>query len=536
MNSHFLNEVGPPGNPGIVNLLEVIALFILIIAWVNYVNLTTARAVEGAKEVGIRKVMGGNRRSLMGQFFAESFFYNLAAVVLGIWLVQLTKAPLEAFIGQNLGFSIFSDTNSWFLILGILIVGTFVAGIYPAMVLSGYRPVRVLKGSFKSSSQGNALRKSLTVFQFAASVALIAGTIAIYYQIQYMRSQDLGFNQDHLLVFEQPNLLDSTIALREQKLERMEAALDQNPYVKQFTRSLVVPGNLNETGIVIKREPSDDLDDAQVANFLYVDNNYVETYEMELLAGAYFNKSYRDSAAVILTESAAAMLEFSSPQEAVNEFVYLFGRQPMQVRGVVSDFHQESLKEKVAPSVFLVRPEASRYFSLRVSRDNLSEGIVAIEKSFADVFPAFPFEYFFIDDYFNRLYQDDIRYGRMIAVFAGLSIFIACLGLFGLASFMVVQRKKEIGIRKVLGATIGQILALLSRSYVFLLLLASLIGLPVAYYASSKWMENYAYRIDLGWWFFVVPLLLMGLIAFVSLSYQSLRAAFANPIDALRQE
>ncbi len=536
MQSNFLNEAEPPGNPGIVNLLEIIAIFILVIAWVNYVNLTTARALERAKEVGIRKVVGSTRAALVRQFFIEAFVYNILAAGLAILIISLGKGLFEDFIGQVLPLGLTVDPIVIVIAIGVLILGTFATGLYPALVLSAYRPVNVLKGSFKSSATGNLLRKNLTIFQFAASVALIAGTFGVYQQIQFMRSQDLGFNEEQVLVIEQPNLLDSTIALREARLDRLERALEENPAVSKFTRSVVVPGTLNETGIVVKRVPSSDLDDAEVANFMYVDENYIETYEMELLAGDYFSKSYRDSAAVVLTESAARMLDFQNPEEAVNDYVYLFGRQQMQVRGVVKDFHQESLREETNPTLFLIRPEVSQYFSLKLSSNNINNTISSLETSYQEIFPGSPFEFFFMDEYFNRLYQNDVRSGRMIAIFACLSIFIACLGLFGLASFTIVQRAKEIGVRKVLGASFGQILSLLTKSYSSLLLIASIIGLPLAYFLTSRWIENYAFRITLGWWFFVTPIVLMFFIALLSVSYQSVRAALANPVEALKQE
>lgn len=536
LHSNFLNEAEPPGNASILNLLEIIAIFILIIAWVNYVNLTTARAVERGKEVGIRKVVGSSRSMLMRQFFVEAFLYNLIAASLGIFMVNLGGGLFEGLVGKVLGPQTLTNPKEIFLIGSILLIGTCIAGIYPAMVLSAYRPVTVLRGNFKTSPKGRLLRQYLTIFQFAASVALIAGTFAIYQQIQFMKNQDLGFNKEQILVFEQPNLLDSTSVLRENRLKRMEIFLEQNPSVLRHTRSLVVPGNLNETGIVIQRKPSIELDDAKVANFMYVDENYIETYEMQLLAGDYFNKSSRDTAAVILTKSAMAMLEFNQPEEAVDDYVYLYGQQPMQVRGVVKDFHQESLRKKVSPTIFIVRPEGSQYFSVRINSDDLTTTINSIQKGYQDIFPGNPFEFFFMDEYFNRLYQDDLRYGRIIAVFAGFSIFIACLGLFGLTSFTIVQRTKEIGVRKVLGANAGQILTLLSKRYISLLLVACAIGLPLAYIFSKKWIESYAHRITLGWWFFFVPVVLMLLITLLSISYQSIHAALANPIKALKQD
>ena len=536
LHSNFLNEAEPPGNPAIVNLLEIIALFILLIAWVNYVNLTTARAVERAKEVGIRKVVGSSRSRLMQQFFVEAFLYNVLAAGLGVVLIELGGGAIEGLVGKSFDFRIITDTYGWTLVGAILVAGTLIAGSYPALVLSGYRPVVVLKGNFKTSAKGNLLREGLTVFQFAASVALIAGTLTIYQQIQYMRSQDLGFNQEQMLVFEQPNLLDSTLVLREARLQRMEKALERNPAVQQFTRSTVVPGNLNETGIVVQRTPSNDLDDARVANFMYVDENYLEAYQMQLLEGDYFSKTHRDSGAVILTESAANMLEFANPEEAVGNYVYLFGRQQMLVRGVVKDFHQESLRKAVNPTLFIIRPEVSQYFSVRIKTADLNATIHDLEKSFQTIFPGNPFEFFFMDDYFNRLYKEDVQYGRMIAVFAALSIFIACLGLFGLTSFTVVQRTKEIGIRKVLGAKAGQIMTLLSRRYLFLLLIASAVGLPLAYLTAGSWIENFAHRVTLGWWFVVIPIVSMLIIALLSISYQSIQAAVANPVKALRQD
>lgn len=534
--SNFLNEAEPPGNPSIVNLLEIIAIFVLIIAWVNYINLTTARAVERAKEVGIRKVVGSSRGMLMRQFFVEAFLYNLMAISLGSLMINFGGGLFETLIGKTLGPQTFTGPRGMFIIGCILVVGTFVAGIYPAIILSSYRPVTVLRGSFKSSPSGTILRKYLSIFQFAASVALIAGTVAIYYQIQFMKEQDLGFNKEQVLVFEQPNLLDSTDVLRENRLKRMEDFLEETPAVLRHTRSLIVPGTLNETGIVIMRKPSTELDDAKVANFMYVDENYIQTYEMQLLAGEHFTESHRDTAAVILTESATAMLDFNKPEDAIDDFVYLYGRQPMQVRGVVKDFHQESLRKQFSPTIFLVRPEGSQYFSVRIEGNDLTASLHTIQKGYQAIFPGTPFKYFFLDEYFNRLYQDDLRYGRIIAVFAGFSIFIACLGLFGLTSFTIVQRTKEIGVRKVLGANAGQILTLLSKSYLSLLFVACAIGLPLAYVFAENWIASYAHRITLGGWFFFIPFAIMVSIALLSVSYQSIQAALANPVKALKQD
>jgi putative ABC transport system permease protein len=534
--SNFLNEVEPPGNPSIVNLLEIIAFFILIIAWVNYVNLTTARSIERAKEVGVRKVVGSSRGILMRQFFVEAFLYNLIAISIGILLVNLSKGGFENIIGKTLAIPIISTPKGLLLIGSILLIGTFVAGIYPAMVLSNYRPISVLSGNFKTSVKGSFLRKGLTIFQFAISVALIAGTMAIYYQIRYMQSQNLGFNQDQILVIKQPNLLDSTHFLRQNRLERIEMGLKQNPAVKQYTRSEVVPGNLNETGIVVSRIASSELENARVANFMYVDEHFIETYEMELLAGDYFRKSHPDSNAIILTESASAMLDFSNPNDAVNEYVYLYGRKPMLIRGVVKNYHQESLRKETNPTLFLIGPERSQYFSVRINSEDLGATISSIEKDFQAIFPDTPIDFFFLDEYFNRLYQDDLRYGQILAIFASFSIFIACLGLFGLTSFTIVQRTKEIGVRKVLGASVGQILILLSKNYVSLLLIASIIGLPIAYFLAEKWMSNYAHRIGIGWWFFLIPMIFMLFIALLSISYQSIQAALANPVKALKQD
>ena len=539
--SHLNNEMEENSNAQTISFLSLIALLILIIAWVNYINLSTARSIERSSEVGLRKVVGAGKKHLISQFLLESALMNFFAIALAIILVQLTLPAFNQLVGSQMqladnGLAIWQNGGIWLAVLGIFLGGTFLAGLYPAFVLSSFNPVSTLKGKvYRSGSKFN-FRQVLVVFQFAVSIFLIIGTLVVSEQLSYMRSQDLGFNMDQVLVIKSPAVTDSTFLDR---AEVFKQTMLRESSISHFTASNAIPGH-GGTGnaIKLKNTPTDE---AQAGGQLYVDEDFLSTYEIEILAGRNFSKEMAtDWHAVILNERQAKSLGFATPEEALNKELshrYGNGWDDVTVIGVCKDIHHSSLQHEQSPLAFFFkeRPWVD-YYSLKVQAQNIPQTLSSVEESFRSLFPRNPFEYFFLDDDFAKQYQADQRFGKIFGLFAGLAIFVACLGLLGLAAYIAAQRTKEIGIRKVLGASTSQILTLLSRQFVLLVLIASVIAIPLGVWSAQKWLEDYAYTMDLAIWIFVVPVLLVILIAIGTVVWQTLKTAKANPIEALKYE
>ncbi|QHT70439.1 FtsX-like permease family protein [Rhodocytophaga rosea] len=531
LNDTISYEVEKIGNRQAIYFLAIIALFIVVIAWVNYINLSTAKATERAREVGIRKVIGSTRKQLIGQFLLESVLMNLIASVSAVFLAYLASPFFHTLLGKDIPFSFWQNIPFVLTMAGMLVTGMFVSAFYPAFVLSSFKPIRVLKGNIITGNQGIWLRKSLVVFQFAASVTLIIGTLVVYQQLQFMRQQDLGLNVDQTLVLRAPQIRDSTF--RTGKFT-FKTELLRNPSIRSATFSNYVPGEeITDTGNVRRKGEKDKEGNY---SFFWVDYDYIPAYDMEIVAGRNFSSAFAtDKQAVILNKTAVQTIGFSTAQEAINQIIIVRNEEKTIV-GVVKDYHQRSLRNRHEPIVFIGDLSRSLYFSLKVSPTNLSQTIDAIQETFETRFPGNPFEYFFLDEYFNRQYQTDQQFGQTFAFFASLAIFIACLGLFGLASFTTTQRTKEIGVRKVLGASVPDILLLLSKDFLRLILIACVIAIPVAWVVMHQWLESYAFRINLQWWLFALPGILIIGIAIVTVSFQSMRAALADPVKSLRNE
>jgi len=531
LNNTITYEVEATGNRQAIYFLAIIALFIVVIAWVNYINLSTAKATERAKEVGIRKVVGSTRKQLIGQFLLESVIMNLIAAMIAILLAYLTLPLFQQLLGKEIPFTLWQHTPFILVMGGMLVTGMVVSAFYPAFVLSSFKPVRVLKGSFSQGNQGIWLRKSLVVFQFAASVALIIGTLVVYEQLQFMRQQDLGLNVDQTLVLRAPQIRDSTFSTGK---FTFKTELLRNPSIRSASFSNYIPGEeITDTGNVRRKGEK-----AKEGNysFFWVDYDYIPAYEMEIVAGRNFSSAFAtDKQSVILNETAARTIGFNTPQDAINQ-VIMMRNEEKTIVGVVKDYHQRSLRNRHEPIVFIGDLSRSLYFSLKVSPANVSQTLEAVQETFKTRFPGNPFEYFFLDEYFNRQYQAEGQFGQTFAFFASLAIFIACLGLFGLASFTTTQRTREIGVRKVLGASVPDILLLLSKDFLRLVLIACVIAIPAAWVVMQQWLENYAFRMNLAWWLFVLPGILITGIALFTVSFQSIKAALANPVKSLRNE
>ncbi len=531
--SNINQEAEVNGDGKAVSLLLLVAFFILAIAWINYVNLATARSLERSKEVGLRKVLGAERKQLIVQFLTESLLLNFGAFLFALMIVQVALP----FFQNAFGFPTTSvlANNPGFVIAAVaaFLTGAVLSGIYPAFVLSGFRPVTVLKGLFKNSAHGIALRKGLIVFQFVTSIALIVGTMIVYKQLQFMRNQNLGVNIEQTLVVPGPDTVLDSLYGGQYKPFKMESL--QIPGVNNLTSSAYVPGDE-----IYWTNGAKWLNPETTSSTIYtqgIDETFLEAYDLGLVAGRNFSKERgEDDRACLLNKKAASLLGFPSPEEAIGEKVQR-GGDTLTVAGITNDFHHLGLQKAIDPIIFLYRPEARSYYSMKIEAgQNMQAIIAAVQQNWNRHFPDDPFSYFFLDEFFNRQYQADMLFGKVFTFFALLAIFVASLGLFGLSSYDVLQRTKEIGIRKVLGATTTGLVGLLSKDFLKLIVVALAIASPIAWYFMDKWLADFAYRINIGWWVFALAGVLSVSVAFITVSLQSVKAALANPIKSLRSE
>ncbi len=537
-NKSFEPEVN--GSAKTVYALLIIAIFIIVIAWVNYINLSTARAIERAKEVGIRKVMGSLRTQLVFQFLAESAIINVIAGGLAFVFFQTGLPLFRNLTGQPLSVDFITDPSFWYLFLAMTGVGTLLSGIYPAIVLSSFKPATVLKGKFRTSSHGQRMRQSLVVFQFGATVVLMIGMLAVYLQLTHLRTIELGMSLDQTLVVRAPYLeeADSLFKLKQQTLKN---ALDKNPSVQRVARSECLPGlSLHEmsTTSSVTKVGAEKAEGSYNYYYFSVDEDFLPALDIKLLVGRNFDSGVPNHDVVIINEEAVHRLGFSSPEEALGSkitFVSRWKGEPSTIIGVLANYYQQSPKEQQIPLLLRYEDNAD-YFSIRLKTDDMSKTLAEVKETWNQIFPNTLFHYFFLDEKYDQQYKADLQFGRVIATFSGLAVFIACLGLFGLSAFTIVQRTKEIGIRKVLGASVLQIVHLLSKDFAKIVLIASTLALPIAYLATDQWLAGYAVRINLNVWIFLAPVVIILGIAMFTVSFQTIKTALENPSGSLRQE
>lgn len=531
--ANLLQESQPDerGDGDSVYALTFIALFILIIAWVNYVNLATARSFDRANEVGVRKVMGAGKGQLVYQFLAESMLVNLLASTIAIAIVRMAWPYFADLSGRNIPLGYMMQTDFWILLIILFFIGTALSGFYPAIVLSSFRPVAVLKGKVLRTAQGSILRKSLVVFQFVASVILISGSIVVYQQLNFMSSQDLGVNISQTLVIKSPGVRDSTFV---NKLESFKGEALQISGVKSVSSSTNVPGDEIFWASGIRRltgGPENSISGYTVG----IDHDYISSFDLKIAAGRDFDSQFpNERKSIILNRAMAEALDLDDPKLAIGEKV--IQGDTFEIVGILENYHQMSLKESVTPLVFRYTPRGSSFISLKIENENYKDVLAGLAGPWKTFFPGNPVDYFFLDQFFNRQYESDRQFGAVFSLFTGLAIFIACLGLFGLASFMTVQRTKEIGIRKALGSTSSSIILLLSKGFIQLVLIANLIAWPLAWWVMNDWLKAFPYRIDINPLLFVVAGLVVVLIAFISVGFQTFKAARVNPAQTLKYE
>ena len=541
LHSDLTGDLSAPGDIRYVYILGAVAVFMLLIACINFMNLSTAGAAKRAKEVGIRKVLGSMRGQLAAQFLVESLLLTTAAMLIALALVWLSLPAFSRLAGHDLAMGL--TANPWLpplLLLFTLLTG-LLAGAYPAFFLSAFRPVAVLKGLFKAGKGSAGLRSSLVVFQFFISISLIIGTAVVYRQLSYIQHKKLGYLRDQVVIVQDTWALGDGLTFFRQQLE-------QDPRVAGVTASGYLPAgpSYSNNFLVYADNHSD-----KFANTLRyeVDDQYIPTLGMEMKEGRNFSKSYgADSSAIIINETAAQNFGWTVPaadggldaSKAIGHIITEPNRdrpaKTYHVIGVVKDFHFRSLREMITPLVMTLAATNNTALIIRTKTRDVAGLLATVQKRWSDQKPRLPFSYSFLDLRFQDTYKAEQNIGRILGIFAGLTIFVACLGLFGLATFTAEQRTKEIGIRKVLGATTAGVVTLLSKDFLRLVVLAFAIAAPVAWWMMNRWLQDFAYRIPIAWWIFALAAAMALLITLVTVSFRALRAARSNPINSLRSE
>lgn len=524
------------GNERSLITLIVIAVVILFTAWINYINLTTARSMERAKDVGVRKVSGAFRFQLVRQYMIESWIVNLVAIVLAGLLVLLLRPFFNQLIGQDVGFYILESPKFWLSAFVVLMIGIVASGFYPAFVITRVKPSLILKGNYFNSGTAGTTRQVLVVFQFAASLFLICGTFIIYKQVRFMEQQELGVNIDQTIVLKYPVTRENL----EQKVTHFADNLEEEPIVKSVAVAGSVPGV--EVACFASNRLQGDQTQHRLYEMLTVDDHFIETFDFELIAGRSFQKGFgNERENLLINESALETLGFTNPPEALGKRIILEGEEdPVTIIGVVENWHQRGLGNAHTPIMFLLNGRLGwvgpRYIAIKTTGRNYDTVLQLLEERWASYFPEASFDYFFLDHFFDQQYKTDRRFGQIVSIFTGLAFFIAIMGLWALAAFTASRKVKEVGVRKVLGAQVKHVVYLFSKEIVLLILIALAVAAPLSAWVMDKWLMNYAFRVQISWWIYMFGGFITIAIALLTVSWQSWKAATRNPVEALRYE
>ena len=536
LTSHFMQEYEINGNRDSVNFLMIVAVFIVLMAWINYINLSTARALTRSKEVGLRKVVGASRRHIVVQLFFEAMIVNLIAITLAIVLVQVFLPVFSRIAGTPMAYNIWHQSWFWVSLLALFLGGIFLSGSYPVAAISAFQPAEVLKGALGNTPKGMNLRKALVVFQFIMALVLMTGTFAVSRQIMFMKNQDLGFDRDHILVVNAPRIIDESSL---KKIGVFKEELLKQSNIQKMCVVTEVPGRQIYWDAGAIHRAGEDPGKGKNYQIVGVDYDYLDVFQLKLLHGRNFAKEFpADNKALILNETAVQWMGFESSEAAIGQQVDYWG-EFFTVIGVLSNFHQQSPKQEFEPHIYRFIPYGLRWigkFAIKINARNIRNTVALVGKTFANFFPENPYEYFFLDDYFDQQYRGDELFGRVIGIFAILAIFVTGLGIFGMSAFLALQRTKEIGIRKVLGATTSSVLRLLAWDFFLLIFISLLIAWPLAYWGIQQWLDSFAQRMSLDALLFLAPLVIIVGITTMTISSHIIKAATADPVDAIKHE
>ena len=536
LQSNFAIEFEPNGSASIVYGLLIIAAFILVIAWLNFINLSTARAMHRAQESGIRKVIGSSRAQLMVQFLMESLVLNVIATGIALLLTSQLLPYFESLVGAPLTSNIFLDYRFWITFPLMLCLGAFLSGLYPAIIVSGFKLSQTLKGNFKATAKGQILRKSIVVFQFVISVVLIASTLTVYNQISFMRNKDLGVAIDKTIILQGPSISDSTYT---SKYRAFKSELLNQSAIQSVSVSSDIPGNLtsnNASGV--KKEGDPDSESVRL-RIIDIDYDFVPSYKLKVLSGRNFAADRSKSLSpILMNEKAVKFLGFKNPADAIGQKISYWGN-THEIVGVLGNYHQDSPKSEFQPIVFQPLWDDSNWkmnYSIKIGSDNLTSTLAMINVTFDKFFPGNSFDYTFLDDQYRQQYHSEELFNKLFDQFSGMAIFIACLGFLGLSAYSIFQKMKEIGIRKILGASVSQIIWLVSSEFTKLIVVAVIIGVPIAWYMMDGWLSDFAFRIEMSWTTFLISAVILFGIAALTVFFQVLKAVGANPVETLKDE
>jgi len=535
LHSGLSGEFQPQGNLTKVRLLFIIAIFIIVIAWTNNLNISSAVSFERIKTVGIRKVNGANNRSLVKNNLAELFFINLVAVLLAIGIIALVMPVFKVLITNNVALYFFSQPLLWVLLIVFLLGGTLFTGIITSLIQTSFNALQLLNNKTGNSTRLASFRYGLTVFQFMLAIILISSTTLIFKQINFLEKSDLGMNPTQVLVMRGPAINNTSGDRRYHEFCAFRNDLLQSPYVKNITATMNIPGQTNRYNNITVSRRGKKIN--TTFNISFSDENYFATYQVPIIAGRNFTSSINNEAkSIIINEKAAGLMGFKSAINAVGEKV-IVGKNEKEIVGVVKNFHHESLQKEIAPYIYqFIHPHEFGYYPALVSTSNIPALMKTTEQVWQKHYPGAQADFFFLDTYFDKQYFSYKQLGQLAGVSSLLAIIIACLGLFALVSYSVNKKIKEIGIRKVNGAKISEVMTMLNRDFVKWVAIAFVIACPIAYYAMHKWLENFAYKTNLSWWIFALAGVLALGIALLTVSWQSWKAATQNPVVALRYE
>ena len=540
LHSNLTYEPEIHGSAKAVQFLGIIALFVLIIAWVNYINLSTARALDRAKEVGLRKVIGAKKKQLIIQFLIESMLINLIAILFAVLIAELTLPFFKDLVGKGLMEHIWSTESFYLLAIAFFFLGSVLSGFYPAFVLSGFKPTTVLRGKYKNSKGGIVLRKGLVVSQFAISLVLIASTFIVVRQVDYMREKDKGFDVNNTVGFITPRAASGED--HEPKLKAFKKKLADHSMVASVGATSNLPGggssDINSHSGEVKIVGL--TDEITTTSYMqYVDDGFMTTIDVQFVEGRNFNETLAsDSNAVIINQTFLNQFNLNEDEEVLRRNIQ-FGTNPendkYHIVGIIKDFNRTSLKQEVEPSLYFMVPQV-RQLVVKLDGSQFSAGLDQIGRIWDEFYPNAPLNLDFVDQRFELLYEEDKRFGSVFGAFSVLAIIVSILGLFGLSSFMASQRTKEMGIRKVLGASIPNIIVLFFRDFAILIGISAVLGLPMLYFLMDGWLDNYAYRIDFPWDTMPATLVMVLVFAFLTVGFQIFKVAVVNPSRIMRYE
>lgn len=542
LKSHLAKEIKVNGDIQRVYLAMIIAVLIILVAMANFINQTTVLTADRSREIAIRKIMGGSSMHLIRQVFLETLILAFIAGSLSLYLLVLAEPYIHLYIFNEI--SLFANDQIYLIILFSVIFIGFIAGIYPALLLKSISPVEGMKERVNKLLGKNALRKGLTTLQFIISLCLIIGTIFIYRQMQFMRSFDLGFTPDQILVLKESGFVGDEKGYHSKYLVFREKLL-QNPDIRDITGSSIVPGKENPFNFTnLVRTASEKSNESKTFKMTFIDFDFIPTYQLELIKGRNFSRDFvSDNKNLILNQAAVSALGFRNAGEAISsDGIYIDGFWAEGIRfniiGVIKDFHQESLKKNIEPTIFYLNENVFQvyYYSVKVNPGHINKTIQYIKSQWSTVFPDKPFDYFFLDDFFNRQYQQEYKFRRIFLVFSILTILVACLGVFNISAFNLKKRKKEIGIRKVIGASPVSLFILTVKGLSGMLLLASLIAWPVSYYVINSWLENYAVHIHINFGFFLLASGMLIFITLLTISYHAIKSIHIGIVSVLQEE